>query len=93
MALAAVTLNEEHQQLMLAIGEAIRDHTTHTPMTTEAIVGVLGFCAGAAIVRGVNDRSYRKKLRDIAQANVDNGMDAMQRAVSGSSLILPSTVQ
>lgn len=88
--LSEVRLNEDHRQLMLAIGEAIADHTAKSPMTVEAIVGVLGFCAGAAIVRGVNGKPYRKKLRDIAVGNVDNGMDAMVRAVTGSSLILPS---
>lgn len=90
--LAEVRLNEDHRKLMLAIGDAIAKHTNQSPMTVEAIVGVLGFCAGAAIVRGVNDRTYRKKLREIACGNVDNGMDAMVRAVTGTSLILPGNM-
>lgn len=90
--LAEVKLSEDHRRLMLAIGDAIAKHTTHSPMTLEAIVGVLGFCAGAAIVPGTGNRKTQRKLHAIATGNVDNGMEAMTRAVSGSSLILPEMI-
>jgi hypothetical protein len=90
--LAEVRLNDDHRLLMLAIGDAIAKHTTKSPMTLEAIVGVLGFCAGAAIIRGTKQRSTQRNLRNIAQGNVDQGMEAMTRAVSGTSLIMPEMI-
>ena len=92
MALSEVRLNEDHRRLMLAIGDAIAKHTTHSPMTLEAIVGVLGFCSGAAIVRGTKSRQMQRKLHAIATGNVENGMEAMIRAESNTSLILPEMI-
>lgn len=84
-----VRLNEGHHRLMLAIGDVIAKHTTESPMAMDEIVGVLGFCVGAAIIRGAESQKVRRNLRSVAVGNIDNGMDAMRRAVTGSSLILP----
>lgn len=89
MALAEVRLNEDHRQLMLSIGDAIAAHTTKSPMTLEAIVGVLGFCTGAAICRGTRNERSRRDLRQQAVGNIDNGMSAMAKALPGTSLVIP----
>lgn len=89
MATVAVKQSDNHHRLMQAIGEVIQKHTTATPMAIDEIVGVLGFCAGAAIVSGCQSNNVRRRMREVAFDNVDNGMDAMRRAVTGSSLILP----
>lgn len=86
---ATVRLSESHHRLMLAIGDVIAKHTTQSPMAIDEIVGVLGFCAGAAIVKGCKSNGNRKRMRIVAVDNIDSGMDAMRRAVTGSSLILP----
>ncbi|MGE0231423.1 MAG: hypothetical protein AB7O39_03200 [Flavobacteriaceae bacterium] len=89
MAAIDVKLSRDHRELMLSIGDVIAAHTAKSPMTVEAIVGVLGFCAGAAIVRGEASDRKRRDLRSIAAGNIDNGMDAMRRATTGSRIILP----
>lgn len=89
---AEVKVNDSHHRLMLAIGDTIAKHTTATPMAIDEIVGVLGFCAGAAIIRGAVRPNYRRELRQVAVGNIDSGMDAMRRATTGSSLILPTGV-
>lgn len=64
-------------------------HTRQSPMMIDEIVGILGFCAGAAIVSGCKSHGNRKKMRAVVRANVDYGMEVMTRAATGSSLILP----
>lgn len=93
MAFSEVRLNEDHRQLMLAIGDAIAKQTAVSPMTLEAIVGVLGFCAGAAIVRGTKNYKTQRKLRALAEGNIENGMEAMARATGASNIILPEMIQ
>ena len=92
MSVAAVKMSDSHHKLMMAIGDAVAAHTRHSPMAIDEIVGILAFCAGSAIVSGCKASSNRRKMREVALSNVDNGMEAMQRAASGSSLILPSAV-
>jgi hypothetical protein len=85
-------LSESNRQLMLSIGDLIARHTTKSPMPLEEIVGVLAFCAGAAICKGERHFDKRKALRGVAVGNVDQGMDTMAQAVSGTSLIIPGMV-
>ena len=86
---SAVKLNEGHQRLMHAIGAVITKHTTESPMAIDEIVGVLGFCAGAAIISGCKAPTNRRRMRSVAIDNIDSGMDAMRRAELGTSLIIP----
>lgn len=87
MAVAKVKVSESHERLMLRL------HTTHSPMSIDGIVGVLAFCAGAAIVRGGDGRVNRRQLREMAVANIDFGMEAMRSSVANTSLILPEGLQ
>lgn len=93
MAIGKVKVGEGQERLMLAIGDAIRIHTTQSPMSIQDIVGVITFCAGAAIMRGGTDRLDRRQLREMAIANIDYGMDAMRSSVADTSLILPDGLQ
>lgn len=93
MAINKVKVSEAHEKLMLAIGEAIRMHTTTSPMTLEGIVGVLGFCTGAAIGKGAGGRQHRRAFREMAVANVDFGIEAMSTELAKTSLILPEHLQ
>lgn len=89
MATVKTQVDDNHRRLMLAIGDVIAQHTTHSPMKIEGIVGVLAFCAGAAIMRDPNtNRQVRRNLKEMAAANIEYGMDAMRG--SQSSLILPA---
>jgi hypothetical protein len=73
---------------MMAIGDTIARYTTATPMKIEGIVGVLAFCAGAAIMRDPNtNMKTRRELKEMAAANIEFGMEAMRQ--SATSLILP----
>lgn len=92
MAVSKVKAPDSTHQLMIEIGETIRRFTTHTPMTHEHIVGVLGFTCGAAIARGVKGRSQRRQMREMGIANIDLGLDAMTSSMANSSLILPDSV-
>lgn len=74
---------------MQAIGALIMEHTKQSPMAIDEVVGVLGFCAGAAIVSGCELPSNRRRMRTVAVDNIDSGMDAMRRAEMGTSLIIP----
>lgn len=88
MAVTKTKVDESHERLMLAIGDVIAQYTTHTPMKIEGIVGVLAFCAGAAIMRDPNtNRQTRRNLKEMAEANIQYGMDAMRQ--SSTSIILP----
>lgn len=92
MSIAKTKMDESHERLMMAIGDVIALHTTHTPMRIEGIVGVLAFCAGAAIMRDPNtNRTVRRQLKEMAAANIELGMDAMRN--SHTSLILPGDLQ
>lgn len=92
MAISKVAVSQDAHRLMLAIGEAIRLHTSQSPMSGEQIVGVLGFCAGAAIVRSVHTRNDRRQMREMAVANVDMGIQAMTSSMANTSLIIPDGV-
>lgn len=92
MAISKVNVPEDAHRLMLSIGEAIRIHTSQSPMSPEMIVGVLGFCAGAAIARGCNTRHERRQWREMAVANVDVGIQSMTSAMANTSLIIPDGV-
>lgn len=89
MALSQVKTDESHFKLMMAIREVVQAHTTLSPMAIDEIVGVLGFCAGSAIVSGCKSPANRRKMRAVVVSNVDNGMDVMLRAATGTSLIIP----
>lgn len=92
MATVMTQVDDNHRALMLAIGDTIARHTTKSPMKIEGIVGVLAFCAGAAIMRDPNtNRQVRRQLKEMATANIEYGMDAMRG--SQSSLILPGDLQ
>lgn len=93
MSISKVKVPESSERLMFAIGEVIRLHTSNSPMSVEAIAGVLGFCAGAAIGRGATGRNNRRALREMAVANVDFGLQAMTSSMANTSLILPDGVQ
>lgn len=89
MAITKAAVDDNHQKLMLAIGDVIARYTAQAPMRIEGIVGVLAFCAGAAIMRDPNTtRTVRRQLKEMAAANIEYGMDAMRG--SQTSLILPS---
>lgn len=87
-----VAASESQKRLMFALGEAVRLHCQNSPMTVQEIVGVLAFTAGAAIIRGTDVRSARRDLREVAVANVDQGMGTMRREAGEamSNLILPA---
>ncbi|OWK18310.1 hypothetical protein AJ88_03775 [Mesorhizobium amorphae CCBAU 01583] len=89
MAIVSAAASESHHKLMQAIGEAVASHTRQSPMMIDEIVGIIGFCAGAAIVSGCKGHSNRKKMRAVVAANVDHGMDVMARAERNTSLIIP----
>lgn len=89
MAVTEVSTDANHHRLMDAIAAAVQAHTTVSPMAIDEIVGVLAFCTGSAIVSGCKAPSNQRKMRVVALANIDTGMDVMRRAQSGSSLILP----
>lgn len=89
MAIVKQAVDDSHRKLMLAIGDVIARHTAQSPMRIEGIVGVLAFCAGAAIMRDPNtNRTVRRQLKEMAAANIEYGMDSMR--ASQSPLILPS---
>jgi hypothetical protein len=93
MAIGKVKVGESHERLMHAIGETIRIHTSVSPMSVEAIAGVLAFCAGAAIGRGSKSRNERRAHREMAVANIDFGLEAMVSSMANTSLILPDGMQ
>lgn len=93
MSVSKVKVGESHERLMHAIGETIRIHTSQSPMSVEAIAGILAFCAGAAIGRGSKGRDQRRQYREMAVANVDFGLQAMTSSMSNTSLILPEGMQ
>lgn len=93
MAVSKVKVGESHERLMYAIGETIRVHTSQSPMTAEAIVGVLAFCSGAAIGRGSKGSNERRQMREMAVANIDFGLEAMTSSMANTSLILPDGMQ
>lgn len=87
MSITKVKVDERYERLMLAIGDTIQKFTQQTPLSHDAIVGVLGFCTGAAIGQG-KSRKERFSLRKMADANVDFGTQAITGS-QASSLILP----
>lgn len=89
MGISKVKVGESHERLMMAIGDVIMRHTQQSPMTHEAIVGCLAFCAGAAIGQA-KSRSDRRVLRQMAEANLDFGTQAITG--SGSGIIMPEHV-
>ena len=93
MSISKVKVGESHERLMHAIGETIRIHTSQSPMTAEAIAGLLAFCSGAALGRGANGRNERRQYREMAVANIDFGLEAMVSSMSNTSLILPDGMQ
>lgn len=93
MSISKVKVGESHERLMYAIGETVRIHTSTSPMTIEAIAGVLAFCAGASIGRGAKGRNERRALREMAVANIDFGLEAMPSSMANTSLILPEGMQ
>lgn len=88
MSISKVKVSESHEKLMLAIGDVIRIHTTHSPMTHDHIVGCLAFTLGAAIGQA-KTRADRFQLRKMADANVDYGIQAITGSSASSRLILP----
>lgn len=93
MGVSKVKVSEAHERLMMAIGETIRIHTTQSPMSLEGIVGILAFCSGAAIGNGEPNRFIKSKLREMAAANIDFGIEAMTSSIAHTSLILPEGMQ
>lgn len=79
---------ESHKRLMEAIGQAIQLHTLTTPMSAEDVIGILSFCAGAAVANGKSPHSKRE-LRSLAVQNIDNAI-AVFAAQPASGLILPN---
>lgn len=93
MSISKVSVGESHTRLMLAIGEAVRLHTSQSPMAEEDIIGVIGFTLGSAVARASKGRNHRRHLREMAVANVDSGLQAMTSSMSNTSLILPEGMQ
>ncbi|MDX0180855.1 hypothetical protein GOC16_08315 [Sinorhizobium meliloti] len=91
MGIQKVKVSEDHERLMMAIGDVIARHTQQSPMTHESIVGVLAFCTGAAIGQA-KSRGERFQLRKMADANVDFGTQAITGSSPSSRLILPDHV-
>lgn len=87
MTINQTNVPESHTRLMQAIGFAIQQHTLVSPMTAEDVVGILAFCAGAAIANGKSPHS-KGEMRQMAIANLDNAMHAFA-AQPKSGLILP----
>lgn len=92
MSISKVRVSDNHTQLMLAIGEAIRLHTSKSPMEEEDIIGVLGFTLGCGIARAAKSSGSRRQFREMAIANVDSGLQAMVKDMNGTSLILPESM-
>lgn len=93
MSISKVRVGENHSRLMLAIGEAVRLHTSQSPMAEEDIIGVIGFTLGSAIARAAKTRHDRRQFREMAVANVDSGIQAMTSSMANTSLIIPGGVQ
>jgi hypothetical protein len=93
MSISKVKVGESHERLMHAIGETIRIHTSMSPLSVEAIAGILAFCSGAAIGRGSKTRNERRQYREMAVANIDFGLEAMTSSMANTSLILPEGMQ
>ncbi len=94
MSYSKVKVTDSHERLMVAIGDAVRTTTAQSPMELQAIVGVLAFCAGAAIARGGKSRTDRRHLKEMASANLEFGIEAvMGESERSSSLILPAHLQ
>jgi hypothetical protein len=87
MSISKVKINESAERLMTAIQQTVMQHTTQSPMTLEAIIGCLAFTTGAAIGQG-KSRGERHQLRNMADSNVDLGIQATSGS-QASSIILP----
>lgn len=91
MSISKVKVDERHEKLMLAIGDAIQKFTQQSPMPHDMIVGCMAFCLGAAIGQA-KTRGERFQLRKMADANVDYGTQAITGSEASSRLILPDHV-
>lgn len=89
-----VSVDQARAGLMDAIGRAIALYTRAQPMSADAIVGCLAFCAGSAIISSVEGRLKRREFKEMAQANVERGMEAMESAKRQvtPAIILPSEI-
>lgn len=88
MAISKVKVPEDCHRLMMAIGETIRQQTVGTAVSHENIVGVLAFCTGAALARDSKGRQHRRQLKEMAEANIDLGIQAIT-SETAPSIILP----
>lgn len=88
MSTRKVKVSENCGQLMIALDKALGDFTKHTPMTLQDIIGVLAFMAGGAIAKD-QSRNERRKLREMAEANIACGTEAVLQQSLTTSLILP----
>lgn len=87
MSLNTTKVPESHVRLMQAIGLAIQQHTLVSPMTSDDIAGILGFCAGAAIANGKSP-ARKSESRQMVIANIDHAMQAWGSQPQ-SAIILP----
>jgi hypothetical protein len=91
MSISKVKVDERHERLMMALGDAIQKFTQQSPMPHDMIVGCLAFTLGAAIGQA-QTRADRFELRKMADANVDYGTQAITGSAASSRLILPDHV-
>lgn len=82
-------LSDKRVRLSLQIGRTIQSFTTIAPMTAEDVIEALCFAAGSACgQKEAHSRSNTKRLRDIATAALDRGIDSAKE--STPQVILPN---
>lgn len=89
MSITTMKVSESQERLMTAIGNAVQSHTMTSPMLLEEIVGVLAFAVGGAIAQ-TDRRLTKSELRQMAIANIDNGIAAVLGSGSPGTILLPN---
>lgn len=83
-----VTISPSIDKLIVAIDAAINRHTQQSPMSLEDITGVLALMTGGCIGH-IKNRNERRMFRQMADANIDRGIERAIRENGQSSIIMP----
>lgn len=86
--ISEVKITEGIDRLIQAINGAISQHTRQSPMSLEDIVGVLALMTGGGIGH-IKDRNERRLYRQMADANIERGIERALRESARSSIIMP----
>lgn len=83
-------LNDKRIKLAGVVGRDIYIFTQHTPMTIEEIIESMCFVAGHALAqKAAQTFSTKKRLRQVAIAALDRGIDEGSIDRTGGLLIAP----